>query len=60
MSLIRWTRRNSRFGAKADADAPVSKEFLDALKKGRNGKLAITYFEWASSDYQKVVKSPGG
>ena len=37
------------------ADALVSKEFIDALKKGHNGKLAITYFEWASSDYQKVI-----
>jgi hypothetical protein len=37
------------------AQAIVSKEFLQALKAGPNGRLAITYFEWAASDYQKVI-----
>jgi Protein of unknown function (DUF1194) len=37
------------------AQAIVSKEFLEALKTGPNGKLAITYVEWAASDYQKVI-----
>ena len=37
------------------AQAIVSDEFLQALKAGPNGRLAITYFEWAASDYQKVI-----
>jgi hypothetical protein len=37
------------------ARAIVSKDFLQALKTGPNGKIAITYFEWAASNDQKVV-----
>jgi hypothetical protein len=37
------------------AQAIVSKEFLQALKNGPNGKVAITYFEWAASSDQKII-----
>jgi Protein of unknown function (DUF1194) len=37
------------------AQAIVSKEFLQALKSGPNGKVAITYFEWAASSDQKII-----
>src|SRR4051794_21478171 len=37
------------------AQAIVSKEFLQALKTGPNGKLSITYFEWAASSDQKII-----
>ncbi len=37
------------------AGALVSKEFLQALKTGPNGKVAITYFEWAASGDQKII-----
>ncbi len=37
------------------AQAIVSKEFLQALKTGPNGKVAITYFEWAASNDQKII-----
>jgi hypothetical protein len=37
------------------AQAIVSKEFLQALKTGPNGKIAITYFEWAASSDQKII-----
>jgi hypothetical protein len=37
------------------AQAIVSKEFLQALKTGPNGKISITYFEWAASSDQKVI-----
>ena len=37
------------------AEAIVSKEFLQALKAGPTGKIAITYFEWAASSDQKVL-----
>jgi Protein of unknown function (DUF1194) len=37
------------------AQAIMSKEFLQALKTGPNGKVAITYFEWASSNDQKII-----
>jgi Protein of unknown function (DUF1194) len=32
-----------------------SKEFLQALREGANGKIAITYFEWASHNDQKLI-----
>ena len=35
--------------------AITSKEFLQALKTGPNGKVAVTYFEWAASGDQKIV-----
>ena len=37
------------------AGALVSKEFLQALKTGPTGKIAITYFEWAASGDQKII-----
>jgi hypothetical protein len=37
------------------AQAVVSKEFLQALKGLPNGKIAITYFEWAASSDQKII-----
>jgi hypothetical protein len=35
--------------------ALTSKEFLRALRDGPNGKIAITYFEWAGESDQKIV-----
>jgi len=35
--------------------ALTSKEFLQALRQGANGKIAVTYFEWAGQFDQKVV-----
>jgi Protein of unknown function (DUF1194) len=37
------------------AQAIMSKEFLQALKSLPNGKIAITYFEWAASSDQKII-----
>jgi hypothetical protein len=37
------------------AQAIISKEFLQALKSGPNGKIAVTYFEWAASNDQKII-----
>lgn len=37
------------------AQAIQSKEFLQALKAGPNGRIAVTYFEWAASSDQKVI-----
>jgi hypothetical protein len=37
------------------AQAITSKEFLQALKSGPNGKVAVTYFEWAASTDQKLI-----
>jgi Protein of unknown function (DUF1194) len=37
------------------AQAIVSEEFLQALKTGPNGRLAVTYFEWSASNYQKII-----
>jgi hypothetical protein len=37
------------------AQAIVSKEFLQALKSLPNGKISITYFEWAASYDQKII-----
>jgi hypothetical protein len=37
------------------AQAIISKEFLQALKTGPTGKIAITYFEWAASSDQKII-----
>jgi hypothetical protein len=37
------------------AQAIVSPEFLQALKSGPTGKIAVTYFEWAASNDQKLV-----
>src|SRR5690242_12888236 len=32
-----------------------SREFLQALRQGANGKVAITYFEWAGQSDQKII-----
>lgn len=37
------------------AQAIVSQDFLNALKSGPHGKIAITYFEWAAAHDQKVI-----
>jgi hypothetical protein len=37
------------------AQAIVSKEFLQALRTGLNGKISVTYFEWAASSDQKII-----
>jgi Protein of unknown function (DUF1194) len=37
------------------AQAIVSKEFLQALRSGPNGKISVTYFEWAASSDQKII-----
>jgi hypothetical protein len=39
------------------AQALVSKEFLQALKTGPTGRIAVTYFEWAASSDQKIILS---
>jgi hypothetical protein len=35
--------------------ALTSTEFLRALREGANGKIAVTYFEWAGGNDQKIV-----
>src|SRR4029077_19719023 len=37
------------------AQAIVSREFLQALKSLPNGRISITYFEWAASNDQKII-----
>lgn len=37
------------------ARAIVSQEFLDALRAGPIGRIALTYFEWSSTKDQKVI-----
>ncbi|RTL55313.1 MAG: DUF1194 domain-containing protein [Bradyrhizobiaceae bacterium] len=37
------------------AQALTSREFLQALKTGPSGKVAMTYFEWAASSDQKII-----
>ena len=37
------------------AQALTSREFLMALREGAHGKIAITYFEWAGANDQKIV-----
>jgi hypothetical protein len=37
------------------AQAITSPEFLQALKAGPNGKISVTFFEWAASYDQRVV-----
>jgi Protein of unknown function (DUF1194) len=37
------------------AQAIVSREFLQALRSLPNGKISVTYFEWAASSDQKIV-----
>ncbi len=37
------------------AQAITSREFLQALKTGPNGKISVTYFEWAAANDQKLI-----
>nr|WP_245327526.1 DUF1194 domain-containing protein [Xanthobacter flavus] len=37
------------------ASAIVSKEFIDALRLGPNGRIAVEYVEWAGENEQKIV-----
>ena len=37
------------------AQALSSREFLQALKNGLHGRIAVTYFEWAASTDQKII-----
>ncbi|MFG1346434.1 DUF1194 domain-containing protein [Xanthobacter autotrophicus DSM 431] len=37
------------------ANALVSREFLDALRLGPNGRVAVAYVEWAGENEQQVV-----
>jgi hypothetical protein len=36
-------------------DAISSRDFIDAVGKGPNGRIAVTYVEWASVNDQKVI-----
>ena len=36
-------------------DAITSREFMAAIRAGSHGKVAITYFEWAGPDDQKII-----
>jgi hypothetical protein len=35
--------------------AITSREFLQALKQGMNGRIAVTYFEWAGMQHQQII-----
>jgi len=35
--------------------ALTSREFLQALREGANGKVAVTYVEWAGANDQKII-----
>jgi len=37
------------------AQAIVSREFLQALKSLPNGRISVTYFEWAATGDQKII-----
>jgi hypothetical protein len=37
------------------AQAIVSKEFLQALRSLNNGRISVTYFEWAAANDQKII-----
>lgn len=37
------------------AEAIVSREFLQALRQGPTGRIAVTYFEWAGAQDQKLI-----
>ena len=37
------------------AEAIASKDFLQALKAGPGGKVAVTYFEWSISEDEKII-----
>jgi hypothetical protein len=35
--------------------AITSREFLQALKQGMHGRIAMTYFEWAGAQHQQII-----
>jgi hypothetical protein len=35
--------------------ALISREFLQALKQGAHGRVALTYFEWAGTNHQQII-----
>jgi len=35
--------------------ALTSREFMQALRQGMNGKIAVTYFEWAGAQDQRII-----
>jgi len=35
--------------------AITSREFMQALRQGMNGRIAMTYFEWAGSHHQQII-----
>src|SRR4051794_30638053 len=35
--------------------ALTSREFLQALKQGMHGRIAMTYFEWAGQHHQRII-----
>jgi hypothetical protein len=35
--------------------ALTSREFMQALRQGIHGKVAVTYFEWAGSHHQQII-----
>ena len=37
------------------AQALTSRDFMQALRQGMHGKIAVTYFEWAGASEQKIV-----
>ena len=57
ISPIPWTRTSAAVQREGYAQAIVSKEFLQALKTGPNGKVSITYFEQAAAGDQKIIIS---
>jgi hypothetical protein len=54
-SPIRWTWTNLRSSARVTRRPSSPRNFLQALKTGPNGKIAVTYFEWAASSDQKII-----
>jgi hypothetical protein len=36
-------------------DAITSREFMSAIRAGSHGKIAVTYFEWAGPEDQKII-----
>jgi hypothetical protein len=36
-------------------EAITSREFMAAIRAGSHGKIALTYFEWAGPDDQKII-----
>lgn len=45
----------SRLQRSGYISALTDSRVIDAIQSGPNGRIAVTYMEWASDDYQKVV-----